>query len=135
MLVKICYNLLYVIRGTKNLIQQFLGFSWSHLPVCNAASYWPHTFYTRRKALKMVFGVCSIRVFSKFHWIPILATYLIVLHLTFLFQVKFVIDGLLMRGSKIFLLSTLHSSILKTLHDTGHQGISKCHEKARNLVW
>ena len=45
-----------------------------------------------------------------------------------------VVDGLLMRGGRIIIPSTLHSSILEKLH-TGHQGISKCRERARSSVW
>ena len=43
-------------------------------------------------------------------------------------------NGLLMRGSRIIIPPRLHSNILETLH-TGHFGISKCREKARNSVW
>ena len=49
-LVKICYNLLYVIQGLKNIFDevtcwpQLISNFWSHMPVCNAASDWPRTF-------------------------------------------------------------------------------------------
>ena len=43
-------------------------------------------------------------------------------------------NGLLMRGSRIIIPPPLRSDILETLH-TGHLGISKCREKARNSVW
>ena len=45
-----------------------------------------------------------------------------------------VLDGLLMRGSRIIIPSPLRPDILEKLH-TGHQGISKCREKVRSLVW
>ena len=50
-LVKICYNLLYIIQEVKNIFDEVT--SWpqlisSHLPVCNAASNWPHTFFIPR---------------------------------------------------------------------------------------
>ena len=45
-----------------------------------------------------------------------------------------VLDGLLMRGSRIIIPSRLRPTILEKLH-TGHQGISKCREKARSSVW
>ena len=43
-------------------------------------------------------------------------------------------DDLLMRGSRIIIPAQLRSDILEKLH-TGHQGISKCHEKAKVSVW
>ena len=45
-----------------------------------------------------------------------------------------VLDGLLMRGSRIIIPSPLRPTILEKLH-TSHQGISKCREKARCSVW
>ena len=50
-LVKICYNPLYIIQEVKNIFDEVT--SWpqlisSHLPVCNAASNWPHTFFIPR---------------------------------------------------------------------------------------
>ena len=45
-----------------------------------------------------------------------------------------VLDGLLMRGSRIIIPSPLRPTILEKLH-TGHQDISKCREKARSSVW
>ena len=45
-----------------------------------------------------------------------------------------VLDGLLVRGSRIIIPSPLRSTILEKIH-TGHQGISKCREKARCSVW
>ena len=45
-----------------------------------------------------------------------------------------VLDGLLMRGSRIIIPSPLRPTILEKLL-TGHQGISKCREKARCSVW
>ena len=41
---------------------------------------------------------------------------------------------LLMRGSQIIIPPPIHPNILAKLH-TGHLGISKCREKARNSVW
>ena len=49
-LVKICYQLLYVIQGVKNIFTswpQLISKLWLHLPACNAASDWPCTFYVQ----------------------------------------------------------------------------------------
>ena len=43
-------------------------------------------------------------------------------------------DGLLLRGCRIVIPTTLRSDVLERLH-TGHQGIVKCRERARQLVW
>ena len=43
-------------------------------------------------------------------------------------------NGLLKRGSQIIIPPPLHPTILETLH-TGHLGISKYREKARDSVW
>ena len=43
-------------------------------------------------------------------------------------------NELLMRGSRIIIPPPLRSDILERLH-TGHLGISKCRERARNSVW
>ena len=45
-----------------------------------------------------------------------------------------VADGLLMRGCRIVIPSSMHLEILDKLH-TGHQGITKCRERARHSVW
>ena len=42
--------------------------------------------------------------------------------------------GLLMRGSQVVIPASLHGSILCELHD-GHQGITKCRERAKYSVW
>ena len=42
--------------------------------------------------------------------------------------------GLLMRGSRVVIPASLHVSILSKLHD-GHQGITKCRERAKYSVW
>ena len=42
--------------------------------------------------------------------------------------------GLLMRGSRVVIPASLHGSILCKLHD-GHQGITKCRERAKYSVW
>ena len=42
--------------------------------------------------------------------------------------------GLLMRGSQVVIPASLHGSILCKLHD-GHQGITKCRERAKYSVW
>ena len=42
--------------------------------------------------------------------------------------------GLLLRGSRIIIPSALRQDILTRLH-TGHQGIMKCRERARQSVW
>ena len=50
-LVKICYKLLHVIQGVRNIDKvtywpQLISKFWLDLPVCNAASDWFRTFYT-----------------------------------------------------------------------------------------
>lgn len=45
-----------------------------------------------------------------------------------------VVQGLLMRGNRIVIPSSLRLDILEKLH-TGHQGITKCRERARQSVW
>ena len=43
-------------------------------------------------------------------------------------------DGLLMRGSRIVVHTSLRLSMLDKLH-SGHQGITKCRQRARDFVW
>ena len=43
-------------------------------------------------------------------------------------------DGLLMRGSRIVVPTSIRLSVLDKLH-VGHQGITKCRERARQSVW
>ena len=43
-------------------------------------------------------------------------------------------DGLLMRGSRVVIPSALRLEMLDRIH-TGHQGISKCRERARQSLW
>lgn len=43
-------------------------------------------------------------------------------------------NGLLMRNSRIVIPKSLQPEILQKLHN-GHQGITKCRERARNSVW
>ena len=43
-------------------------------------------------------------------------------------------DGLLLRGCRIVIPTSLRQDILRRLH-TGHQGIVKCRERARQSVW
>ena len=43
-------------------------------------------------------------------------------------------NGLLLQGSRLVIPSSMLSEILQCLH-TGHQGITKCHEKAKHSVW
>ena len=43
-------------------------------------------------------------------------------------------EGLLMRGNRIIIPTSLQKSVLTQLH-TGHQGIRKCRERARQSVW
>ena len=43
-------------------------------------------------------------------------------------------NGLLLRGSRIIIPASMRLSILDKIH-TGHQGITKCRERARQSVW
>ena len=43
-------------------------------------------------------------------------------------------NGLLLKNNRIIVPSVLHLDILDKLH-SGHQGISKCRERARQAVW
>ena len=43
-------------------------------------------------------------------------------------------DGILMRGSRIIIPSALRLEMLDRIH-TGHQGIVKCRERARQSIW
>ena len=43
-------------------------------------------------------------------------------------------DGLLMRGSRVVIPSALRLEMLDRIH-TGHQGISKCRERAKQSLW
>ena len=43
-------------------------------------------------------------------------------------------DGILMRGSRIVIPVALRPEMLDRVH-TGHQGISKCRERARQSIW
>ena len=43
-------------------------------------------------------------------------------------------DGILMRNSRLVIPRSLQPEILQKLH-SGHQGISKCRERARHSVW
>ena len=43
-------------------------------------------------------------------------------------------NGLLMRGSRIVIPAALRLEMLDRLH-TGHQGITKCRERARQSIW
>ena len=45
-----------------------------------------------------------------------------------------VVDGILMRGSRIVIPQSLQKEMLDKLH-TGHQGITKCRNRARQSVW
>ncbi|UYV62041.1 K02A2.6-like, partial [Cordylochernes scorpioides] len=45
-----------------------------------------------------------------------------------------VIDGLLMRNSRIYIPKSLRSKVLNSLHE-GHLGIEKCRGRARTSVW
>ena len=43
-------------------------------------------------------------------------------------------DGLLLRGSRLIIPSSMRPEILRCLHG-GHQGITKCRERAKESVW
>jgi len=43
-------------------------------------------------------------------------------------------DGLLLRGSRLVIPSTMRNDVLARLHE-GHQGVVKCRERARQSVW
>ena len=43
-------------------------------------------------------------------------------------------DGLLMRGSRVVIPSALRLEMLDRIH-IGHQGISKCRERAKQCLW
>jgi transposase InsO family protein len=45
-----------------------------------------------------------------------------------------VIDGLLMRNSRIIIPTSLRKQVLNQIH-TGHQGLNKCRHRARQSVW
>ena len=45
-----------------------------------------------------------------------------------------IVNGLLMRNSRIIIPTSLRKQILCQIH-TGHQGLHKCHERARQSVW
>ena len=45
-----------------------------------------------------------------------------------------VVNGLLMRGSRIVIPSSMRSEMLEKLH-RGHQGVTKCREWARQSIW
>lgn len=45
-----------------------------------------------------------------------------------------VLDGLLLRGTRLVIPSAMRNSILEKLHE-GHQGVAKCRERARETVW
>ena len=45
-----------------------------------------------------------------------------------------VAEGLLVYDGRIVIPSALHSEILKVIHH-GHQGITKCNERAKEVVW
>ena len=44
-------------------------------------------------------------------------------------------DGILMRGSRIVIPKPLQKEILERIHTSGHQGITKCRERAQQSVW
>lgn len=45
-----------------------------------------------------------------------------------------VVDGLVVRGSRIVIPTTLRSEMIERIHD-GHQGLLKCRERAKQSVW
>lgn len=45
-----------------------------------------------------------------------------------------VVDGILLKSSKIVVPSTMRLQVLDKVHE-GHQGIVKCREHAKNSVW
>ena len=46
-----------------------------------------------------------------------------------------IVDGILMRGSRIVIPKSLQKELLERIHTSGHQGINKCRERARQSVW
>ena len=42
--------------------------------------------------------------------------------------------GLLLKGDRLVILKMLRYDVVKNIHE-GHQGISKCHERANSAVW
>lgn len=43
-------------------------------------------------------------------------------------------DGLLLKGSRLVIPTAMRSSVLKALHE-GHQGMTRCRERAKETVW
>ena len=43
-------------------------------------------------------------------------------------------DGLLLRGSRLVIPTAMRNSVLEALHE-GHQGMTRCRERAREAVW
>ena len=52
----------------------------------------------------------------------------------FVHTILFILSWQLMRGSRIVIPHSLRQDILKRIH-TGHQGITKCRDKAKQSVW
>ena len=79
--VKICYKLLYVIQVVKKIFDKpLLGLKryqsfWSHIPICNAASDWPRTFFTPK-----VFLFSISLLFWKYKHMLLLASSRDILH-------------------------------------------------------
>ena len=80
--MKICYKLLYVIQVVKRfLISNFLAstdikvFGRTYVPICNAASDWPRTFFTPK-----VFLFSISPLFWKYKHMLLLASSREVLH-------------------------------------------------------